>query len=481
MTSTRLHPLAVFLAVALAYASVLVTRLANVPTLPLWHLAPLGIFAACLAATALAFRFGRFAGDGPTASLLLLLSGIGIVLQYRIGTLRLHSEAGVASYAFPIGVATMLAVWALCRNGRYALLERAWLPCLATSVVAILAILATGHRYRGAVYAQGNMNPTEIVKPLLVVFLAAVLSAHRESLRRGWLLFPWPRGRAIGTLAILWAPPMALLMLQGDLGMVTLLCAVALVMLYEVSHRGGYLLLAAAGVYLAGRYLIPLSDHAVKRFSAWLDPFSVATEGGWQILQGLVAMYSGGLFGLGVGAGNPSAVPIAESDFIYAVIGEELGYVGCGLTVLLYIALAARGFGIAARARTPFGASLATGITACFSLQALLNIGGVTKAIPLTGITLPFVSHGGSSLVTLFAMAGLLLAISEQPESESPRVPESESPRVRESESPRVPKSESQRVRESESPEVRGAESARVREADEALFRKSSRRKKASS
>ena len=112
----------------------------------------------------------------------------------------------------------------------------------------------------------------------------------------------------------------------------------------------------------------------------------------------------------------PSAVPIAESDFIYAVIGEELGYVGCGLTLLLYLALSARGFGIAARARTPFSASLATGVTACIALQAVLNVGGVTQAIPLTGITLPFVSHGGSSLVTFFAMAGLLLAISENEE-----------------------------------------------------------------
>ena len=422
MPSLRLHPLLVFLAIALAYASVLVVRLSN-GVLPLWHLAPLGVFTASLLIVCLTLRLGKFTGDGPMVSLLMLLSGLGVVLQYRIGTLRLSADSGVASYAYPIGVAAMLSVWGLCRHGRHERLERIWLPCLGAAVLVILAILATGHRYRGAVYMHGNMNPTEVVKPLLIVFLAAALTGHRDSLRRGWGPFAWPGGKALGTLAMLWAPPMALLAIQGDLGMLTLLCAIALVMLYGVSHRFGYLLIAAAGVFLVARFLIPLSSHTVTRFSAWTDPFAVATTGGWQILQGLVALYSGGLFGLGVGVGTPSAVPIAESDFIYAVIGEELGYVGCGLVILLYIALAARGFGIAARARNPFSAALATGITACFVLQAIINIGGVTKAIPLTGITLPFISHGGSSLVTLFAMAGLLLAISENTEPSDAAAP----------------------------------------------------------
>ncbi len=417
MPSSRFNPIAAFLTIALAYSSLLIVRLSNDAPITIWHLVPLLLYAVALAVLALVFHFAKFTGDGPTATLLLLLSGIGIVLQYRIGTLRFHADSGFATYSFSIGIATMLVAWAVCRHGRHALLEKTWLPCLALAVLVILAILVTGHRYRGAVYAQGNMNPTEVVKPLLIVFLAAALTGHRDSLRRGWGLFAWPRGRALGTLAMLWAPPMALLLIQGDLGMVTLLCAVALVMLYGVSHRFGYLLIAGAGIVLAARFLIPYSAHAVARFSAWTDPFSIPTSGGWQILQGLIALYSGGPFGLGIGVGNPSAVPIAESDFIYAVIGEELGYVGCGLVILLYIALAIRGFGIAARAQSPFSASLATGITACFALQAIINIGGVTKAIPLTGITLPFISHGGSSLVTLFAMAGVLLAISETPAS----------------------------------------------------------------
>lgn len=419
MPDRRLNPVLVFLVVAFAYASPLAVRLANGVLAP-GNFVPLLVFALSLTAVALSFRFSKFAGDAPTATLLMLLSGLGIVMQFRIGTLRMDGDVGLASFAFPLGVAVMLGVWALFRHGRYERLLRAWLPCLVLAVLVLLVIILTGRRYRGAVYAQGNMNPSEVVKPLLIVFLAAALTGHQASLRRGWGPIALPRGSALLTLAILWAPPMALLLWQGDIGMVSLLCAVALVMLYGMSHRFGYLLLAATGAFLAIRFLIPLSSHAVKRFSAWADPFSQATAGGWQILQGLVALYSGGLLGLGVGVGNPSAVPISESDFIYAVIGEELGYVGCGLVILLYIVLTVRGFGIAARAPSPFGASLATGVTACVALQALLNIGGVTKAIPLTGITLPFISHGGSSIVTLFAMAGLLLAVSDSAPAEIP-------------------------------------------------------------
>ena len=406
----------ILLVISIAYASVLVTRLANAPVLPLRHLAPLGLFALCLVVTALAFRLGRFRGDGPLAAIVFTLAGIGVVLQYRIGTLRIDEDAGAGTYAIAIGVASMLATWAITRHGRHDKLEHAWLACLIAAGCVILGVIATGRRYRGAYYLHGNLNPVEVVKPLLIVFLAAVLTGHRDALRRGWAFIPWPRWRSIFTVAVLWAPPMVLLLAQGDIGMVTLLCLVALAMLYAVTRRLGYLLIGCGAVFVVARYAIPFSDHAMKRFEAWRDPFSVATGSGWQILQGLVAMYSGGLWGVGVGAGTPAAVPIAESDFIYAVIGEELGYVGCGLTMLLYIALAVRGLGVAARARSAFASSLATGLTACFAFQALLNIGGVTTALPLTGITRPFISHGGSSTVTLFAMAGLLLAISENEE-----------------------------------------------------------------
>jgi cell division protein FtsW (lipid II flippase) len=124
-------------------------------------------------------------------------------------------------------------------------------------------------------------------------------------------------------------------------------------------------------------------------------------------------MYTGGLWGSGLGAGQPEAIPIAASDFVYAVLAEELGYVGCGLVLAVYLVFFYRGFRLADSLADPFSRSLATGLTAAFAMQTLFNLGGVTKALPLTGITLPFISHGGSSLVVSFAMLGMLMALSD--------------------------------------------------------------------
>lgn len=403
----------VFLVVASAYASVLVIRLANAPVLDTRHWLPLGMFAAALALVGAVLRLGRYRGDGPLVALALALCGMGIVVQVRIGTLQLGQDAAPSQYAFPLGVAAMLGVWAVFRGGRHRRLESGWLAFLLAALAVIGSVLVFGRRYRGAMFLRGNMNPVEIVKPLLILFLAAVLVGNRQRLRRRFLGVPTPPLNVVVTVALLWLPPMALLLLQGDLGMIALLNAVALIMLYSVTRRIGYLFGGGALVTLAVRFAVPLSSHARRRFEAWSDPFGAATGHGWQILQSLVALYSGSWLGTGIGAGAPQVVPIIASDFVYIVFGEELGFIGCALLLLVYLLLALRGFGIAARVRSDFSALVATGFTACIAVQTLLNIGGVTKAIPLTGITLPLISHGGSSLVTTLAMIGLLMALSE--------------------------------------------------------------------
>jgi len=206
---------------------------------------------------------------------------------------------------------------------------------------------------------------------------------------------------------------MALLIALHDLGMMVLLNAVLLFMAVLASGRWSYLVTGALLVGGAGALLISFMPHGSGRVGVWLNPFLDPTGRGWQILQGLSAMCTGGWWGAGIGAGNPAAIPIAASDFVYAALAEEIGYLGCALVVGVYLLFFYRGYRLADSLRDPFSRSLATGLTTALAAQTLLNLGGVTKAIPLTGITLPFLSHGGSSLAVSLSMLGLLLALSE--------------------------------------------------------------------
>ncbi|MBU4459148.1 MAG: FtsW/RodA/SpoVE family cell cycle protein, partial [Verrucomicrobia bacterium] len=175
-----------------------------------------------------------------------------------------------------------------------------------------------------------------------------------------------------------------------------------------------YWLVPALAAVPAAVALFRFTAHGRRRVELWMDPFADETGAGWQVLQGLSALYSGGWWGSGLGAGFPHAVPIASSDFIYAAIGEELGFVGCCLLVAVYAALFTAGFSTAARARGRFERILAAVLTALLAAQTIWNIGGVTKALPMTGIPLPFLSRGGSDLAASFVMLGLLIVLSDR-------------------------------------------------------------------
>ena len=224
---------------------------------------------------------------------------------------------------------------------------------------------------------------------------------------------PLPPLKALLPLIIFWVLLSTLLLLQRDFGMLIILSTALVTMLFIATGRLGYIIygiLAASALgYLALRFLL----HGQRRIQAWQDPFVDPTGTGWQILQGLSGMYSGGLWGEGFGNGNPEYTPIAESDFIYTVIGEELGFVGCALVVVFFLIFFSRGLRIAYQSRSSYGTLLCAGLTTIIATQTFLNVGGVTKFIPLTGITLPFISHGGSSLLTTFISVSIILAISE--------------------------------------------------------------------
>lgn len=407
-------PLSIFLSM---YFSIIATRLTNSPTLGFVELAPLLLYVAILLVTTLVLYYARFNGNLSVVSVVLILCGIGMVLQFRVGSLQIG--VSISQLVYPISILVLLATYLIGRHGRIAKLEPYWVIFMVLALLSICFVMIFGRKYRGAIYLPGNINPVEIVKPLLVVSIATILAGHSALLTRGFLGIPLPPLNIIWTVIIIWSPAMGLLILQGDMGMFALLNAVLIVMLYGATRRLLYLVGGFAVIIALGGLLMPLTTRGAARMAAWHDPFSVATGLGWQQLQGLVALYSGGLLGSGIGAGTPTVVPIVESDFVYIVLGEELGFIGCICVVLLYIAFVAAGMRVAENAQgktfeqSVYQRTVATGLTACIAIQSLLNIGGVTTAIPLTGIPLPLLSHGGSSLIATMLMVGILLAISD--------------------------------------------------------------------
>ena len=377
-------------------------------------LAPLGVFSLAILGVHLFLLLTRFRGDQTLLGAALFLSGIGLLAQYRMGALRAASGGeDWRPLMFAAGPVAFAITLTLFRGGRHAWLEKFGGLAALLSLALVGALLATGTRFRGAVFAPGQFTPTELLKILVVVYLAATLTRRRDALAKPTWFGLLPGPSAWLAIAIYWSLLSGLLLLQRDLGMALILSAVFASMLLLATGRMRYLLviLTAAGAagYLAWEHLA----HSQRRFQAWLDPFADPTGSGWQILQGLSGMFAGGFWGAGFGQGNPERIPIASSDFIYAVIGEEFGFVGCLLVVCVYLVFIYRGLTVARSCTRVFDELLIGGLVAVFAVQTFVNLGGVTKFIPLTGVTLPFISQGGSSFLTSFISLGLILAASE--------------------------------------------------------------------
>src|SRR5262245_54120037 len=264
-------------------------------------------------------------------------------------------------------------------------------------------------------------QPSELLKIILVVFLASYLNEHREVVARGYQLGPLtlPPLPYLVPLVGMWGIAMGLIIFQRDLGAALLLFSVFLAMLYVATNSGLYVVvgLTAFGV---GSYLLYNVVAIVKtRVSIWLDPWATAQSTGYQIVQAIYALASGGVFGAGLGRGFPTVVPAAHTDFIFTAIGEEMGLAGTMAVLIAYILLVFRGFHIALQVPGRFRGFeqlMAVGLTTILAVQTFIIIGGNLRLIPLTGITLPFISYGGSSVLMNFLIVGLLLRISAGPD-----------------------------------------------------------------
>ncbi len=263
-----------------------------------------------------------------------------------------------------------------------------------------------------------QFQPSELLKVLLVIFLAGYLDDKRELLASPYKLGPisLPPIPYLAPLLLLWAMAIVLFVIQKDLGSALLFFGIFLSMLFVASGRPSYvaggLLLFFAAAYALNTVLASQFTHIQKRVAIWLNPWPVGSNEGYQIVQSLFALASGGVFGSGIGFGSPGYIPAVQTDMVIAAIGEELGLAGTLAVIALSMLLVYRGFHIAILARTGYEQLLAVGLTTVLGLQTLIIIGGAIKLIPLTGITLPFISYGGSSLITNFVIVALLLRIS---------------------------------------------------------------------
>ncbi|MFF5847325.1 FtsW/RodA/SpoVE family cell cycle protein [Streptomyces massasporeus] len=351
----------------------------------------------------------------------VLLNGLGLVLIYRLDLETPGDRAAPAQLVWStLGVALFILVVLLLRDHR--VLQRYTYVCVVAALILLtLPILfpaVNGARIWIRI-AGFSIQPGEFAKVLLAVFFAAYLAANRNALaytgRRIWKL-QLPTGRVLGPIVAVWLVSVGVLVLERDLGTSLLFFGLFVVLLYVATGRTGWiavgLLLAALGAVAVGR----LEPHVHSRIETWLHPFASieAGEGANQLAQSLFAFAEGGMLGTGLGLGHSFLIGFAvKSDFILATAGEELGLAGIAAVFLLYGLLVERGFRAGLAQREPFGRLLAVGLASLVALQVFVIAGGVTGLIPLTGMAMPFLAQGGSSVVTNWAIVALLVRVSD--------------------------------------------------------------------
>ncbi len=345
----------------------------------------------------------------------IILLSLGLVMVFSASSVMGIADAGNPYYY--VQRQTILAVVGLAlmfvlMKVDYHIFKPLALPGLVISFILLVAVLFVGTGTGGATrwirIAGFNLQPSEVAKLVMINYVAVYLSTKRDNARKFFS----------GLLPILFitALQFGLIMLEPDFGTGAALVFTVLVILLAGGVHLGQLTFVGLLATPAMVYLLMMKEYRVRRLFAFLDPWSDPTDTGWNVIQSLLAIGSGGLFGLGLGRSKQkfSYLPEHHTDFIFAILCEELGFLGGVAVLTLYFLIAWRGLRIAMRAPDLYGTLLAIGITSMIAFQALLNIGVVTGSLPVTGIPLPFISHGGSSLLMSLAGVGILLNISRQ-------------------------------------------------------------------
>lgn len=377
---------------------------------------PIGIFAAFLAAHFAVLKLAPNA-DPAILPITFALSGIGIAFVTRLAP----ESAGRQLMWLFAGVAILILILWLVKS-----LDKLAEYKYTFIIVGILLLLApmlpvVGSEVNGSrlwIEIGGfSFQPGELAKICIVIFLASYLAQHREMLSIfSWRVGPFrlPSLATLLPLIVMWALAFMVVVLEKDLGSALVLFLVFLVVLYISTGKKFYIIIGVLLAGIAAVLLYHFFSHVQVRVQIWQDPFADAQGTGYQLVQSIYSFADGGIFGVGIGKGLCTSIPYVESDFIFAAICEETGLLGGAGVLLLYLCFAIRGVCISARAKSDVSCFIAAGCTAIIVLQAFIIVGGVTRLIPMTGITLPFISQGGTSLICGFIIVALLLKAGEE-------------------------------------------------------------------
>jgi cell division protein FtsW (lipid II flippase)/cell division protein FtsI/penicillin-binding protein 2 len=370
---------------------------------------PAVLLASFFAAHLVARRFAPGA-DPALLPIAAVLSGVGLAVVGRLDPTLARSQ----TIWLVTGVALLAVVIALVPSLER--LARYKYTIMLVGMVLLLLPAVAGREINGAklwLRVGGlSFQPSEIAKLCLVLFLAAYLSEFREVLSvstRKVAGISLPAARFLGPLVLMWVASLVVLIAEKDLGSSLLFFGVFLVMVTVATGRWSYAVVGTVLFAIGATAAFFLFAHVRVRVDIWLHPFADAAGKGYQLVQSLFAFAAGGLTGVGLGRGLPTRIPFVATDFIFSAIGEELGLLGGAAIVTAYLVLCLRGLATAVRARTDMASLTAVGLVAALGLQTFVIVGGVTRLIPLTGITLPFISYGGSSVVANFVLLALLM------------------------------------------------------------------------
>ena len=367
-----------------------------------------------------------------------LLNGLGLAVIGRLD-LAVADRASAFGTKAPTGYASLQLVWTAIGVGGFVvvllvirdhrILSRYGYTAAFAGLVLLLipsVLPASISEVNGArvwIRVSGfSIQPGEFAKIALLIFFSTYLVQKRDVLAlvsRSFMGIAMPRWRDLGPVVVAWLVSLAVLVVERDLGSSLLFFGIFITLLYVATERTSWVAIGMV-LFTAGAFFAYTSfGHVRSRFDIWLHPFAFPLGSGYQLVQGLFGFATGGVLGTGLGRGQPDIVPFARTDFIVAAIGEELGLVGLLAVLAAFLLLVARGLRASLTVRDPFGRLVACGLAVSLALQVFVVVGGVMRVIPLTGLTLPFLSYGGSSLVANYALVALLLRISHAARSEA--------------------------------------------------------------